>query len=199
MDTTPHFSFNFSTGEQVVFEFQKGLGRMAVLIRARHELDPNPNSIEYITLTRIIRKFQAAFTLEWEDDEPAENNDEAQEYDEAIDPEKRDEILLTHLDGIVTVCRKLREIKVSPGKELQDMMGLIIGALKGFSEDEGRLKQWLAMEESFSDGIGKEMLRHESDEWKKEQEEEKKKKGQEEEKKKEQEEKKKKEEQEKKK
>ncbi|KAI4272341.1 MAG: hypothetical protein L6R38_006639 [Xanthoria sp. 2 TBL-2021] len=174
LDTTPHFSFKFLTGEQVVLRFEKGLGRMAVLIRARHELDPNPKSMEYITLTRIIRKFQAAFTLEWEDDDPAENNDEAQEYDETIDPEKRDEILLRNLDGIVAICRKLREMKIPPGKELQDMMGLIIAALKGFSEDGTRLKQWLAMEESFSDAVAEEMLRHESNEEKKKEEEKKK-------------------------
>ncbi|KAL8848751.1 MAG: hypothetical protein Q9221_006222 [Calogaya cf. arnoldii] len=92
--TRPHFSFRYSTGELLKLDFQPGLGRMAVLIRARHELDgPKPKSMEFNILTRIIERFQVAFALKWKIHVPDK------EDDYSCDPEKRDEILPRSLDS----------------------------------------------------------------------------------------------------
>ncbi|CAO1599949.1 hypothetical protein XANCAGTX0491_003654 [Xanthoria calcicola] len=158
----PRFSFEASKGGLVELGFQPGLGRMAKLIEARHEFEHNPSGLERLILTRIIhtriiQKFEAAFTLEDENYVP-----QTQEDDE-INPQKRDEILFQHLEGIAAVCSVLRDKEVSPSTELQNMMVVIVTALKGSSEDEARFKAWVGMD-SVLDRLAKEMMGSEEEE-----------------------------------
>ncbi|KAL8993594.1 MAG: hypothetical protein Q9169_006231 [Polycauliona sp. 2 TL-2023] len=157
--TNPHFKFKFSAGEPIVLHFERGMARMAILIRDRHDLDPNPNckSKDYATLTSTIQKFSTAFTLDRQDYFPEDKDGES------YDPEKRDENLLRSLEGVASVIRHLRGLEIAPSAELQAMMGLIMAALKGFSEDQTRLKQWLELESHF-DVLAKEMMGSKSEE-----------------------------------
>ncbi|KAL8638582.1 MAG: hypothetical protein Q9226_008983, partial [Calogaya cf. arnoldii] len=74
---------------------------------------------EYHDLTDINEKFEAAFTLLWNDYVPV-NCLERENYKDITDPTKRDEILLTHPDEIPKVCKDIRSLGGSgPGKELE--------------------------------------------------------------------------------
>ncbi|KAL8648819.1 MAG: hypothetical protein Q9226_005833 [Calogaya cf. arnoldii] len=164
--TRPHFSFKSSAGEPVKLDFKPGLSRMAVLIRARHELDgPKPKSMEFNILTRIIQRSQFAFTSKWKNYVP--NKEDEYTYN----PEMRDENLLWNLDRITAVCRVLRGLEIPPIPELHAMMVVIVAALKDFSEDEARWTQWLEMDSGL-EIIAKKMMGDESGKEEEEKEEE---------------------------
>ncbi|KAL8790327.1 MAG: hypothetical protein Q9213_000679 [Squamulea squamosa] len=109
---------------------------MTILIRARHELDPDAESDEKIFLTGIFRSFRNAFTL----DIPPNRNEEENPV------ESRDEDLLAGLAAFAGVCGQLRNMRVQIGMELQDMMRVVVTVLRGFKNDEARFKQWLEMD-----------------------------------------------------
>ena len=177
----PLFGFKASKGELVELGFQPGLGRMAKLIEARHEFEHNPSGLERLILTRIIRKFEAAFTLEDGKYVPRTQDDDE------INPQKRDEILFRHLEGIAAVCRVLRDKGISPGTELQNMMVVIVMALEGFNEDAARIEAWVGMDSQL-DRLAKEMMGSPEEEVKEEKKEEKEEKKEKKEEKKEEEE-----------
>ncbi|KAL8848750.1 MAG: hypothetical protein Q9221_006221 [Calogaya cf. arnoldii] len=155
--TKPHFRFTFPTGKPETVKFFKGLGRMAILIRTRRELEGPNFTKEYNILTDIIEKFQDAFTLEW-NDYISTNLSDKQKLKVAIDPKERDEILFTHLHEIAKVRKEIRSLGGNgPGRELERMMGLITEALKGFSADDARMKQWLTMHSKVDD-LAEQML-----------------------------------------
>ncbi|KAL8772928.1 MAG: hypothetical protein Q9209_001948 [Squamulea sp. 1 TL-2023] len=142
-----YFSFHSSTDKPYWVNLEKGLGRMAVLIRARHELDPDAVGDEKNILTSIIRSFRNAFTLDISPNRVEEENP----------VESRDEDLLAGLIAFAGVCGQLRSMRVQTGVELQDMMRMIVTALRGFNDDGTRFKQWLEMDSTL-DVAAQEMM-----------------------------------------
>ncbi|KAI4278003.1 MAG: hypothetical protein LQ337_001332 [Flavoplaca oasis] len=150
----PHFSFRFSDVEVENLNFIKGLGRMVMLAKARHELEVNGQRTGSAALTQLIQRFQANFTLEWEgdvDDMDVEDEDEDDSDDSDDDggsqkeksPPNQDDRLLKCLDSIVSACRQLRSMGIEPPSVFQSMMSMIIAVLKGLTDDKTRFKEWL--------------------------------------------------------
>ncbi|KAL8674104.1 MAG: hypothetical protein Q9168_001499 [Polycauliona sp. 1 TL-2023] len=158
----PHFSFRFSETEVVNLNHRDGLGRLMVLIKARHELDPDPKNAQYIALTRVMQRFAAAYTLYWEDDEedvekpqeqegqPQEQKDKPEEQkaqpEEQKDQPNPGDQLFTALESMLGVCRVLRTMKIPEGTELRSMINEVVAALEAFNDDDVYFKLWLEKE-----------------------------------------------------